>query len=134
MKLIEVDDRWIIPLAGEKVTRCLVDYSFTLEILEQNYSVAICLEAEFVLKISDRIYNLSPANPTELGTALTMLHKNIKHAEAFKNGRLEITFEDDISLSLEPDNYEAWQVTSHDGSMIISLPGGGLAIFGNRDG
>jgi hypothetical protein len=87
MNLIELEDRWIILLAGKTVTRCMVDNSFTLEMLEQNRNAAICIEDGFVLKISDKVYKLSPHNPTELGIALTMLHKNIKHMEAFKGGR-----------------------------------------------
>jgi hypothetical protein len=90
MNLIELEDRWIIPLAGKEVTRCLVDYSFTLEMLEQNHNVAICVETEFVLEVSGKVYNLSPDNSTELGIALTMLHKNIKHAEAIKKSACKI--------------------------------------------
>jgi Family of unknown function (DUF6188) len=68
----------------------------------------------------------SPACATTLqsalGRAVTGLTVNA--------GRLFIEFEGGLAVSVDPDDhYEAWQINSEDGLLIVSTLGGELTIW-----
>ena len=64
-----------------------------------------------------------------MGAALALLHKSVRYATAWKDGRLEIQFEDGTRLAVPIDpEFEAWEMSGPKSTKIVSLPGGNLAI------
>lgn len=127
--LIEHPDHWTLPLIGRTVSRCVVDYYFAIEFLEgPRYEIRI--EDAFSVTLGDVATRLLPSEPEKLGPALTLLHRDVLAAVAHNSGELEVTFSGGFLLTVpvSPD-YEAWQVIGHDGLLVISLPGGSLAVW-----
>jgi hypothetical protein len=57
----------------------------------------------------------------------------VKNAVGCKDGSLALSFTDGTTLTVPFDEkYEAWEASADDGFMVLSLPGGRLAIW-NRD-
>jgi hypothetical protein len=45
-------------------------------------------------------------------------------------GRLRLTFDNDLHLEVAPHRqWEAWQISSDDGLLIVCTPGGDLTIW-----
>jgi hypothetical protein len=60
---------------------------------------------------------------------LDLLTMTVEHATALQDGGLVIDFDDGGRLHVPSDEYEAWQLHGDDGSLIVSIAGGGLAIW-----
>lgn len=132
MKLIEKSDRWIIPLNGKAVTQIRIDFGFTLHFWEiEGTDVVIRIEGEFTYKTNESEYKIKPGeNLSKLCPALELFQKKIHSAEAYKNGILKLAFEDNIFLVVkEGQQYEPWELAETNGSKLISLPGGELAVY-----
>lgn len=131
-QIVECVDHWILPLEERQVTRCIVDYAFSIEFLiAEDELVSIRIGSAFSLenKSSREFFDPEQA-PTAMGAALALLHKNVQHAIAWKDGRLEISFMDGTLLTVPFNSeFEAWEVSGPKSIKIISLPGGNLAIW-----
>jgi hypothetical protein len=61
---------------------------------------------------------------------LTGIIRSLAWTEA---GALSVTYDDGTVVNVPVDpNYEAWNIVEVDGTMVVSLPGGGLATFPAR--
>ena len=60
---------------------------------------------------------------------LRLLGKTVSRAVAFEDGRLHIDFVGGDVLTVEPSAYEPWQLNGSDGSLVVSVAGGGLAVW-----
>lgn len=128
--IVEHQEYWTLPLNGSSVTRCSVDRAIVLDFLERESELTMRIEEKILLREHDKVQILSPEEPTKICPLFSILRKSVISALAYKSGKLEVQFENDILLSVEPDSqYEAWQVIEVRGFMIISLPGGGLAVW-----
>jgi hypothetical protein len=61
---------------------------------------------------------------------LDMVTKTVLRAFASQDGGLVVTFTDGDRLKVPPDRYEPWQLEGDDGSLVVSVAGGGLAVWG----
>jgi hypothetical protein len=59
---------------------------------------------------------------------LDLLSMTVERATAFQDGSLAIAF-DGGQLNVPPHEYEPWQLHGDDGTLIVSVAGGGLAIW-----
>jgi hypothetical protein len=66
-------------------------------------------------------------------TYLTLVDKTVAHAIARRDGGLEVTFSDGDRLIIPPDRYEPWQLNGNNGYLVVSVAGGGLAIWSGKD-
>jgi len=65
-----------------------------------------------------------------MGKALVLIGKTVSKALAQGDGGLGVTFADGTELSVPPDpSYEAWEFAGSDGSIVVSLAGGGLTTW-----
>lgn len=129
-QVVEHGDYWVVPLEGKTVTRCLVDHAFGLELWEREGTTTIRIEGGFVFQEPGREYQLSPAQPTALGPALSTIGKTIASAKVCKDGCLEVHFADGGTLSVKPDvAYEAWEIVGPGGLRMVCTPGGSLSIW-----
>ena len=135
--MVEREDHWELPLQGRVVTRLVVDYSFVLNLMskEGQSTVEINVGSDFVLSLSGaQELSVSPGDMASVGTALYLFQKEASSGIAFKDGRLSVTFQDGSSVLIPVDrDYEAWQYYGAEGEILVSLPGGGLAVWTATD-
>lgn len=135
--LIEEEDRWLVPMAGWTVTQCRIDYAFSILVADDpGVSYEVRIGQPFMLAGEDDETILDPeGNPVLMAPALRVLRQVIKRATAFKDGRLELKFGDGTTLRVPVcESYEPWKIVSSPGLLIVSLPGGELAIWKPEDG
>jgi hypothetical protein len=75
---------------------------------------------------------LTPENQ-DVAAGLALFNTKVKSAVAFKSGALRIVFGDGHLLKVDSDpRYEAWTANGPDGMLIVSMPGGNLAVWASR--
>jgi hypothetical protein len=130
--LIEQSDRWILPVSGQRVSRCCVGYAVTLMC---DNGLDIDIEGAFAYRMTDgREHLLDPQGPAlDLAPVLSTRSLIIREGTAFKDGRLQILFENGSQISVPADpSYEPWTIATLggiNGLKVVSIPGGDLAIW-----
>jgi hypothetical protein len=132
-EMVEQSDGWSIGLQEWTVTQCQVDCAFSLTFQAENNEFAhIRIEQPFDLWSADQHWQLSAADdPTALGPALGLLHQTVRFAHVSTSGILELEFSS-MRLHAPPDphgNYEAWSISGVNGTAMVCLPSGGLAVW-----
>lgn len=123
---------WELPLRGLTVTRCALDSAFHLHLQSGHAMYELTLEAPFAyLSSSADLHHVSlESNPVEVAPALRLLDATIADARAHKSGGLDIRFTDGSRLSAgSDDTFEAWNLSSAEGLLMVSAPGGKLTIW-----
>ncbi len=64
---IEQQDRWILPVGGEPLSRCMVDAAVHLQFLEIEDAATISVEGPFSLTELGADHSLSPSEPITRG-------------------------------------------------------------------
>ena len=130
-ELVEAADRWLVPMVGT-VTQCRLDYAFSLVVADESAgSFEARIEHLFVVAGHDGETSMDPeADPVLMAPALRVLRRAVDQAIAFKDGRLELTFDDGAVLRVPADeDHEAWNIVGPAGLRVVSMPGGELAIW-----
>ena len=131
-QLAEEHDYWLLPLKGRSVTQCCVDYAFTIYLVEPDAAFSLRIEQPFVLHQANAdAVTLDPEeNVVALAPALAMFGLTVERGVAYKDGWLEVCFTDGSSIRVDADNYyEAWTLSGPAGLLVVSMPGGNLAIW-----
>jgi len=107
----------------------LIEHTVRMQLSDDYF---IVIESPFRLNILGDSFSLSPEE--DPGNALQSLHQLVGHtiedATADTAGALHVIFEGGARLTVEPDAaYEAWSVSGPDGALVVSTPGGKLAIW-----
>jgi|SRR6266511_3008946 len=125
-RLVEEHDRWVLPLDGRTVTRCLIDYSFGL-VLDGEPSVEVSLSYFRFRDRDGREHLLSAeADRRLLAPALACFGLTVAHAYAWRSGRLQLGFTDGTRVEADPHHeFEAWQVSGPGSVFVVSPAGGG---------
>ncbi|SEI77120.1 hypothetical protein SAMN04487917_102365 [Arthrobacter sp. yr096] len=78
------------------------------------------------------IHRLDPAgDPSLLGPALSITRSSITAGFADDRGNLYVDFADGSAIEISADGlYEAWTINGPEGLLLVSCPGGSLAIWG----
>lgn len=121
-----------IPLADCVVRRCLLDLQFFgLQFFEEpDGELLIRLEGGFRIKDSAEITWETDGTMPGVMPASSLLGKIVRRATALPNGSLVIHFDDGTELVAPPDQqFEAWEVRAHGRFLIVSTPGGNLAVW-----
>jgi hypothetical protein len=138
MELIPRDGGWVLPVAGQRVTRVCIDNE-AVRLLCHNM-LEISIAEPFVLLTPDsRRYVLDPAGAAmSLAPFLGVMRQVVRAGTAFKDGRLELGFGDGSRINVPPgSHFEAWTLAGPggpDGLKVVSVPGGDLAIWADRRG
>jgi hypothetical protein len=127
-----------LPLTDCIVNRCCIDWAVTLEMQTHDGDrFELRIGDTFTFTTADGVEkSLQPEeNPAGLGPVLGCTRTAVKSATAVEDGRLEMSFADGSSLHVAPSSAcEAWELTGPQGSKIVSMPGGELAIWQRRVG
>lgn len=134
MNIIEEPEWWHLPIENAIVMQCLVDFAFTLLFRDATDEVFnIRIEQPFTIQTPAGLtWFHAEERITELGPALDLHQKVLSSGRAYKNGVLTLIFLDGTTLQAHPDpqgNYEAWSIVETQGTLMVSLPSGGLAIW-----
>lgn len=125
-----LDQDFQLPLRGSVVSRCYVDSAFGIQFFEDHKETTIRIEGPFYVAYPADGRVFSAADHANLGHAFDILGKAVEQATAFRDGRLEVRFSDGTILSVKPDpRYEAWELSSSTGLLLVSLPDGSLAVW-----
>lgn len=131
---IERDDGWAVPIAGRKVTRCAIDFAFSLEFwLAGDDRALVRIETPFTLVVQGRTLHIHPERPSDLCPALKLFDCTVESAFSDRTGVLELKFTNGSILRVPPHaQLESWQVTLEGGAMLVAMPGGRVAAYGPR--
>jgi Family of unknown function (DUF6188) len=136
MELIEQDSGWLLPLAGQEVTRCCVDYAAVS--LLSSAGIEVYIEGRFIYREpSGREHVLAPVGDSmALAPILRVRFRIFREVIALKDGRLNILFDDGSQLSVPADDhFEPWTIAGPGGVhglKVVSVPGGDLAIWSDQ--
>jgi hypothetical protein len=130
--LTERYDRWILPFRGLTVTQIQVDFAFGLSFDDVG---AVRISSMAILKwvrVDGEAVELDPERQ-DVAAALPLFNTEVLSAVAFKSGALRIVFDNGRLLKVDPDpQYEAWTANGPGGMLVVSLPGGDLAVWPPR--
>ena len=134
--ITESVEAWNIPVAGQQITRVCADYA-SVSLLASN-GIYMNIEVPFTyLSPNGTESTLDPdGDALDLADVLRLRRLGATECLAFKDGRLEVKFEDGAQLKVPMDlEFEAWGISGPggaDGLKIVSMPGGELAIWRDR--
>jgi Family of unknown function (DUF6188) len=138
LDLIPRDEGWLLPVEGQRVTRCCIDSQGVLVLCENLIEIAISEPFTLVTSSGSR-YVLDPApstGPASLAPILQVMWQIIGTGTAFNDGRLELGFRNGSWIGVPAGkDFEAWTLAGPggiDGLKIVSIPGGELAIWSDR--
>jgi hypothetical protein len=131
VELIEVSGGWLVSLADAAVTRCCVDYGFTLVVSGEAESFEVRIEQAFVVRRVGSDVRCEPGgDPKMLQAALTVLHTGVIEVMASRDGQLSLRFADDAELRVPAsEEFESWTLVGPAGLRLVSMPGGELAVW-----
>jgi Family of unknown function (DUF6188) len=132
MGMAEQDDRWFLASENARVERLCFDWGIELAVGAADGAFDIRIEGPCVLTgPGGTEMPLDPAaDPAGLAAVLAVVRQGVRSVAALKDGRLVIAFSDDSGLSVPADDsFEPWTIACPNGMKIVSVPGGGLAIW-----
>lgn len=131
-RLQEREDAWVLHL-GKRVTTVRVGTGFNIELLDGLDRVEISIGGPFQLTQGCVVREFDPEQWTKLGPALTVIHKIVEQAVAFKDGRLRLEFADGSRVTSGPHpQFESWQIQGWDADapmLIVCGIGGQLFVW-----
>jgi len=122
-------DRWLLPLAGELVTWCCVDYAVSFGTQNQ---ISIRIEQPFVYTSANGVEHLilPEEDPVRVAPVLAIARLSVREGFAYSDGHLELTFSDGSTIGVAgTQDYESWELTGPAGLKMISVPGGELSVW-----
>jgi Family of unknown function (DUF6188) len=124
-------------LVGFTVTQLVVDNAFALVLVRplaavrEQQDARLTIESPFTLTLQSGVVRCEPdRDPRGLGPALMLLWRTVESARVDDDGRLELTFSGDASLSVASDpSYESWNLHTPEKALLVAMPGGEIVVF-----
>lgn len=116
-------------LRAKTLESVLVDHTVRMQ-LSDGYFIVI--ESPFRTGIDGSSVSLSPEEDGDriIQSLRQLVGHTIDDADVDAAGTLHLIFEGANRLTVEPDpNYEAWSVSGPEGALVVSTPGGKLAVW-----
>lgn len=118
-----------LELEGKELQSVLVNYTVRMQLADVHF---IVIESPFTVVVGDDVISLSPEEDAQ--DAFQPVHQlvgqTVEEAFADEAGALSVRFSGGAHLSVKPDAaYEAWSVSGPDGALVVSTPGGKLAVW-----
>ncbi|MCP2256309.1 hypothetical protein LY13_005100 [Prauserella aidingensis] len=128
-ELTRAGDHWVLPVVGQSVFQLRLDYAVTLCL---GNDVEVRIEEPFVLAAEggQEWLVVPEGDAVQLAPVLGLNRSTVAWGAAFDDGRLELSFVDGWRVSVTTsEDYEAWTVAGPHGLLIVSMPGGDLAVW-----
>jgi hypothetical protein len=126
-------DRYAIAVEGGVISRLTFDYSITIWIaLAEGDTLNVRIGGVLLFTSPDTDYRINAEVPSSACPLLDILHRTPQSLTAYKDGRLELILSDEYRVRVMPDPaFEAWELYTDLslGLKLVSLPGGGLAVW-----
>lgn len=130
MQLIPTDFGWLLKMDEGRIQRIEVDFRLGLLFGDKTETASLYIETPCHIRSEGNNTRLVPDAPWTLAPALTIINAEIADVSIQKTGYLTVKLKDGRSLEIEPnEQYEAWQVGSTNGFLLVCSPGGGVAMF-----
>lgn len=118
-----------LALEGKRVQSVVVDFTVRMQ-LDDTYFIVI--ESPFTVRLGNDTLSLSPEvdTPDSFEPVHQLVGQAVETAVADDDGSLLVSFSGGARLVVGPDPaYEAWNVSGPDGALVVSTPGGKLAVW-----
>ncbi|MFG1929956.1 DUF6188 family protein [Mycobacterium sp. NPDC048908] len=116
-------------LRGKRLLSVSVEFAARMQVSDTYF---ITIESPFTLHVGGNAVALSPEeHPDNVLQALRQLiGYTIDEATADEAGALHVVLGGGVRITVESDPaYEAWNVSSSDGALVVSAPGGRLVSW-----
>ncbi|MCP9274036.1 DUF6188 family protein [Mycolicibacterium arenosum] len=116
-------------LNGKRLRSVLIEYALRMEFSGAYFVV---IESPFTVELRGETVALSPEDDSDerLSSVRDLVGQNVTESSATEGGALCVAFDGGARLRVEPDPaYEAWNVSGPDGALVVSTPGGRLAVW-----
>jgi hypothetical protein len=130
MEIREEDCGWRLRFRDGVVQLIQVDFRLTLFLGDGADTAKLVVETPFRLIALENDVVCSPEKPASLAPILPLVNARITGVLAQKSGWLRVEFDSGRSLEVAPnESYEAWQLGSSIGFLLVCSPGGGVSFF-----
>lgn len=130
MNLKATDSGWLLPMKEARVQRIEVDFRLGLILGDKCESVSLYIETLCHLKCKGYSISLIPGEASGLGPVLELFQAEVANISIQRSGHLIVMFRNGCSLEVDPnDMFEAWQIGSNNGFLLICSPGGAVSLF-----
>ena len=86
------------------------------------------IEGPLRIDVGGTVWNIVPESGAD-PAYLRLIDKKVARAIAAVDGGLDVVFTDGDRLVIPPHAYEPWQLSGDDESLVVSVAGGGLAVW-----
>jgi len=120
-------------LATQTVDRISFDFGITL-LFSDGTELRITTPCE-IRSSGGEVVTVDPENlGSDLRILPLLLHQAVQEAQVDEaSGAVDVSLRSGSHLRVGPDpDFEAWSLTAPDGSLIVSLPGGGTSRWKER--
>ena len=125
---------WILPIKQLRVSRCIVDEAFALEFHDNEEVYVVRIESPFTISEPGSSCRLDPSAHSKLGHAIALFGQIVRAAKASSEGRLEISFQNNQVLTVEPHAaFESWESHGSNGMRLVCNPGGNISVWYSLD-
>ena len=129
-KLVEHANGWNVALDGAYIDSVSFDYAATIVIVSGKSFVKVRYESEVRLCENSRETRILPEDTPTGAPLLSLVRKGVDSIFVCSSGILRISLTSDAMLVSEPNySYEAWNLSSDAGYLLICNPGGGVTVF-----
>ena len=131
--MLELEEAWLLPLQGQTVDRCYTYPGLILDLEGEGRSYHLRLHGDAVFQAADgEVHRVAAERWAKDKPELVapFRGKVVDQGLAYKDGRLELHFEDGSMLEILADKeYEAWEMRGTGDLLIVSAPEGKLVIW-----
>lgn len=124
-------------LNGKKLQSVLIENSMVMQLSDEHFAL---IASPLILTRTNEVFTLTPDEDSQESflPIRQLLGLDVVESTADDSGALRIAFEDGSLIQVPADEaYEAWNVSGPHGALVVSMPGGELAIWSaqpNPDG
>lgn len=121
-----------LPVSERKVTQVRIDYHLGLHF---DSGGLLSIGGVATLRFGERDQTVEPDRQVNVLAAIDLLWDTVTTADASPDGSLTVEFASGRTLFIPnaDADYEPWEFVDESGDVrVVSLPGGGLATWGDR--
>jgi hypothetical protein len=113
-----------------RIQRIEVDFRLGFLFGDKTETASLYIETPCYLRCEGKNIPLMPDEPCSLAPALALFNAEVANVSIERTGHLTASLKDGRSLEVDPsEQYEAWQIGSTNGFLLVCAPGAEVALF-----